>query len=768
MSAPTLGPHHDGDVGIPDDEMALPVGLNELVDLVQNREGLDQDESQLLAHVALQQLRSQHRQQEGPVTANEVIEAIKVYAIRELMEDHRKNLRRQGREEVYQWGQHFLRGENGQGPAPAKDSDHSTTSEEDSEEDTASEDDDTALQEDDTALQEDDTTTDKESDQDTASEEADDASSASGSVEATDDGDSSEWGEGELHVSTETEIIDGLARLKFTFTDEALQRFFGGRDPYLKPSDERVVETPDPEQRDILTALCSHPVLAVELGKHLAPRDMISLFLSCRTFHTFIHNYMLSSIRTWTAYRFPKAGATFPYRLYKPLLMSDPRGRAWDGEEQEEPEPKKIRSIPGLKYYHLLWTRDRCSRDIVAIMARNGHRLPKTMYTTLLRMWLLMDLSTNTQRRALMHNKEIWTDIDLYNAQLFFVKLGMHFNDPVYGPNTLELLHLMMGQRGLYPLWQLLMRKRFTTLPEILQLKVQYDMQMPPDHWGHDYYGREIHDVPFHEVGTGHYEGWGKGSTHLQRLDELVPLEAVLRGLELDKHLPHMILWGYFDWKTGENLVPTEEEMYIPDEEKALEHMDTTHHWKKRHVMKKRWAKLTKEERQTLIEDDADENLRAQAWMDEDADSDSDEGAPYNPNDEIARGYVMPPCPANHESTVPPVSDKEGWQSFIGTALIGMAPELDEDEVLCAQAWQEYGDDQFEDDFDWEEWLGERENQRAMALAVEGANAAAEDDDVDNEEDENTATDDDDDDNEGDDIDDDSEDEDEDAAMEDL
>ncbi|KAK7220451.1 hypothetical protein V2G26_008454 [Clonostachys chloroleuca] len=194
MSAPTLGPHHDGDVGIPDDEMALPVGLNELVDLVQNREGLDQDESQLLAHVALQQLRSQHRQQEGPVTANEVIEAIKVYAIRELMEDHRKNLRRQGREEVYQWGQHFLRGENGQGPAPAKDSDHSTTSEEDSEEDTASEDDDTALQEDDTALQEDDTTTDKESDQDTASEEADDASSASGSVEATDDGDSSEWG----------------------------------------------------------------------------------------------------------------------------------------------------------------------------------------------------------------------------------------------------------------------------------------------------------------------------------------------------------------------------------------------------------------------------------------------------------------------------------------------------------------------------------------------------------------------------------------------
>ena len=85
-----------------------------------------------------------------------------------------------------------------------------------------------------------------------------------------------------------------------------------------------------------------------------------------------------------------------------------------------------------------------------------------------------------------MRNKDIWTDCDLYNAQLLFVKLGMHFNDHVYVPGSLELLHLMMGQRGLYPLWQLLMRKRFTTLPEILQLKVQYDLQMPPGHWGHD------------------------------------------------------------------------------------------------------------------------------------------------------------------------------------------------------------------------------------------------------------------------------------------
>ncbi|VUC19926.1 unnamed protein product [Clonostachys rosea] len=706
MSAPTLHPHHNDDVGSADEELALPVQMNDLVDLVQNREGLDQDESQLLAHVALQQLRRQQQHQAGPVTANEVIEAIKVYAIRELMEDHRKNLRREAREEVYQWGQEFLRRENEQDPAPGEANGHDTApgdeteqdtaSDEEIEQDTDSDEEEPAPEEEATAPYEVETAQDEDSEQDAAEEEEEEEdgehSSASGSEEALDDSDSSEWG-GKLHVSTETEIIDGLARLKFTFTDEALQRFFGGRDPYLKPQDERTVETPDPDQRDILTALCSHPVLAVELGKHLAPQDILNLFLACRTFHTFIRGYMLSSIRTWVAYRFPKAGATFPYRLYKPLLMSDPRGRTWDGEELDEPEAKKIRSIPGLKYLHLLWTRDRCSRDIMAIMARNGHRVPKAMYTTLLRMWLVMDLSTSAQRRALMRNKEIWTDCDLYNAQLFFVKLGMHFNDPVYGPNTLELVQLMMGQRGLYPLWQLLMRKRFTTLPEILQLKVQYDMQMPPNHWGHDYYGGEIHDVPFHKVGTGHCEGWGNGRGHLQRPDELVPLEAVYRGLDLDEHLPHMVLWGYFDWTTGQNLVPTEEEMYIPNEEKALEHMDTTHHWKKRHVMKKRWAKLTKEEQQTLIEDDADESLRAQAWMGEDYDGSSDDGAPYNPNDEITRGYVMPPCPADRKSTVPPTSDVEGWQSFIGTALIGMAPELSEDEVLRAQAWQDYGDD---------------------------------------------------------------------------
>ncbi|KAL1903184.1 hypothetical protein Sste5346_000469 [Sporothrix stenoceras] len=81
-----------------------------------------------------------------------------------------------------------------------------------------------------------------------------------------------------------------------------------------------------------------------------------------------------------------------------------------------------------------------------------------------------------------------------------------------------------------------------------------------------------IQTVPAWEMGIGHLEGWGQGTQHLLRPDELAPLEAARRvrvhpdeHVDLDSHVPYMGVWGNRDFATGENILPTLGELYISD-----------------------------------------------------------------------------------------------------------------------------------------------------------------------------------------------------------
>ncbi|KAG6016942.1 hypothetical protein E4U41_004317 [Claviceps citrina] len=387
---------------------------------------------------------------------------------------------------------------------------------------------------------------------------------------------------------------------------------------------------------------------------------------------------------------------------------------------------RQVRAVPGLRYLQLVLGRDRCCRQMVAVMARSGFLVPRSMHHTLLRLWLLMDIPTTGQRQALLRNTDLWTDEHLYNAQLLFLKLSMMFNDPLYGPFSNELLHVALGQKGLYPLWQLLLQKRFTTLPELLEWKVRYNHPLPAHLYGG---GRAneatVHGVPVHEVGTGHFEGWGLGDMHLRRPDELVPVEAVARGLDLDDHLAYMMLWGYVDFETGENVVPSEEDMYLSDEEATLQHMDTTGHWKRKHARKKRFKHLTPLEQRQIMDQDEDDRLRALAWTGDTteavaaADGDGggdhhDDQEPYSLDDEIRRGYIV--RPRNDASLpVPRGDDTQGWEAFVNAALATVPGELNEDQALGAQAFGTYHNEDMYGDWDWAAWLAEHEGRRGGA-----------------------------------------------------
>ncbi|UKZ57679.1 hypothetical protein TrVGV298_011539 [Trichoderma virens] len=553
-------------------------------------------------------------------------------------------------------------------------------------------------------------------------------------------------------VSIEEVEVDGMVKKKFKFDDLDVEGYFGNIDPYEAPNKakSRVAYA----GIDLISVICQHVELAVELGKHLNGKDILNLCLANRRFYEAVNGYLLSSVRAWIEHKAPEAGRIFHYQLYAKHLVDDPQKRTWmalkQGMTTSPNKDGKIRKVPGLKYLQLVLGRDKCCKEILAIMARCGHRMPSTMHHSLLRLWLLMDVATTQQRQTMLRMTHIFKDTDLYNMQMFFVKLGMLFNDPIYGPCTLDLVQLMMGQKGLFKLWQLLTRKKFNKLADILDLKLRYDFNFFSEgsYWVEHALG-QIQGIPLHEIGQQHKEGWGAGRMHLLRPDEAVPVEAVRRGLQLDDHLSHMVIWGYFDWKTGENIVPSLEEMYIEDEDEVLANVDTLEHWKPRHVLKKRWNELTPQQQDEILSDEEDERLRAQAWcstLDDDDDagslddvSDTDSDESLDLDEEINRGFIVPPQPKDHESTVPAVDNAQGWVNFVNQSILGgMIPDLGEDERLRAQAWNSHPNPDPEPEIDADQLLDafvtelqsrHRRQQWAAASGSQGEGGEEGDDD---------------------------------------
>jgi hypothetical protein len=301
--------------------------------------------------------------------------------------------------------------------------------------------------------------------------------------------------------------------------------------------------------------LALYPELFVEVAKHLRPKDFIILYSICKPFHDSIDGHMCHSMVVCAKNLAPESASVYHYRFYSALCIDDPMARA--SYRQSE----NVKKVPGLCWLQMVFHREKTVRDILACMAREGHRMPKGMSYSLKKMWLLMDISTNAHRAMLLHSN-LFEDMDLYNIQLFIVKLDMRFNDPVDGPGREGLRKLFLGQRGLAPLMRLLKREQFLSVEEVIKLGIRYAYSPRQEHRGYP-----ILNIPPHEIGIAHLEGWGRGRVHLMRPDELVVWESVRRRLNLKQHIMEMMLWGYVDPITGEDIAVTDEEKYMSDDE---------------------------------------------------------------------------------------------------------------------------------------------------------------------------------------------------------
>ena len=186
--------------------------------------------------------------------------------------------------------------------------------------------------------------------------------------------------------------------------------------------------------------------------------------------------------------------------------------------------------------------------DIVQSLAAEGHRMPKRTRLTIKKIWFTIDISDNARRIGLIHNTTFWSDKDIFLATMFFLKLDMRLTHPAAGNGEIGLRKMLLGQRSLSTLAKVLRREEMKTQVDMLRMIVRYNYEP------RRYRQMDIMGVPSHEIGKLQYEGWGAKNTKFIQIDELVMREAVKRKLNLQNYYVDMMIYGYVNKKTFQDI----------------------------------------------------------------------------------------------------------------------------------------------------------------------------------------------------------------------
>lgn len=297
----------------------------------------------------------------------------------------------------------------------------------------------------------------------------------------------------------------------------------------------------------VFQALLGHPELTFEFAKQLDVGDLVSLYAISKDFHTLVDRRFTAMMLAQSLEKAPESSRTFRFKCYKNLCIYDPAARP------NLEIAGQTRDVPSLRWLRMILFREKVVDEIISCLAAEGHRLPKRASLVIKKIWFTMDIGDNHRRIGLIHNTAFWGDQDLQIATWFFMKLDMRFTDPVDGNGEIRLSQMLFAERSLSTLWKVLKRERVVTAYELLQMYVRWNHLPAQRHWG-----TRICGVPGNAVGRGQLEGWGVGREKLLRPDELIVREAIRRRLDLDTEYLHMMLWGYIDPSTFEDIWGTE------------------------------------------------------------------------------------------------------------------------------------------------------------------------------------------------------------------
>ncbi|KAL1953020.1 hypothetical protein VTO42DRAFT_3770 [Malbranchea cinnamomea] len=307
----------------------------------------------------------------------------------------------------------------------------------------------------------------------------------------------------------------------------------------------------EPASFNVFQAMLKEPVLIINLARHLRVQELLILYTICKPFHEIVKLRLTSVILAQAKIRAPEGCKLFPWRCYGRVCMDDPAGRPH--QVPEEAAKGVIRKVPTFRWLKMICFREMVVHEIMTIMEEDGTGMPDQCETAIKKVWFLMDIPDNHRRRALVRNREIFTDIDLFFITLFFVKLDMRFTDPITGGSGDGMRRMLLAQPSLTALWRTLKRIALITKEDVIEMFIRWKYEMSPLQAIEGVMG-----IPPEEIGIVQYEYWGRRGrgTKLEQVDDLLLLESIRRGLNLEEAYPDMFLWGYVNPNYVEELPP--------------------------------------------------------------------------------------------------------------------------------------------------------------------------------------------------------------------
>ena len=327
---------------------------------------------------------------------------------------------------------------------------------------------------------------------------------------------------------------------------------------YREPS----LQAPSPETNNrnfsIFTAILAHPELTLEVSKHLDVKTLLDLYAISKDYHALVDNRFTALVMAQAIGKASESAQVFSFRAYRNLCKRDPAGRIMlfnvsnkEGVERvAKASDNDVRFVPSFRWLKMVLHHEAVVDCILRCLAQEGHRLPKRTTLVLKKLWFTLDITDNGRRIGVLHDEQFWSKRDLFVVTMFFVKLDMRLTDPITGTGETGMRKLLMAQKGLETLARVLARQELKSQLELLRLIVRYDYT-PSRPLRQD---ETIFGIPANEVGKLCYEGWGKGDKKLVPIDELIAREAVRRRLNLQDHYVDMMLYGYINKRTFEDI----------------------------------------------------------------------------------------------------------------------------------------------------------------------------------------------------------------------
>lgn len=280
----------------------------------------------------------------------------------------------------------------------------------------------------------------------------------------------------------------------------------------------------------ILLPLLGHPVVAILVTEHLHVQDIVQLQIASQAYRSFIVKYHPLIIRLQAGKNSPMASKLFPWRCYSKLWLQ----RAMIGFRlvpltNDIPENSAIACLASFTWLQMIIHRENTVSSILDALRPAGYGVPRTFASAILKLWFLMDVPDNSRRLWTVRNRSLWTDLDLFMAIFFIVRIDMfvkiHRNNHSGGQRR-----LIMAQPSLEFCHRVLTGRALTTNDELVRALIRW--RYVPRHG--EVFGQYLHGVPIPEVGRLQYEGYGRRrgpGVKLLRPDELILDEIRKRRL---------------------------------------------------------------------------------------------------------------------------------------------------------------------------------------------------------------------------------------------